>query len=322
MAETHNPQRPSFEELAPPEDPYNFTRVAVRAATPFLQVLTPTDAVLQSKGGIENLKVYRELLRDDQVKATWGQRRLALTACDTVVEPGADDAASKQAAEELQAELDRLNWDDVTDKALYAMFYGWGVAEILWKPGENRVQFDRIIVRDRARFRFDVRDNLYLWDRGWVLMPERKFWTVRHGSDHHDEPYGLGLANALYWPVWFKRNDIKFWLMFLEKFGMPTTLAKLPQGQMLDPAQVSKAKEMLQQITTDAGIKGLADLKGKTLSFGSPSSTSGHLMPRSFLLQAGIDPDKYWPPVGRIDQAYGDRNLVCSCPPIEAFAGN
>jgi glycine dehydrogenase len=30
-------------------------------------------------------------------------------------------------------------------------------------------------------------------------------------------------------------------------------------------------------------------------------------------------PDKYWPPVGRIDGAYGDRHLVCSCPPPEAF---
>jgi glycine dehydrogenase len=28
---------------------------------------------------------------------------------------------------------------------------------------------------------------------------------------------------------------------------------------------------------------------------------------------------KYWPPVRRIDQAYGDRNLVCACPPAEAF---
>ncbi|GAA1141128.1 aminomethyl-transferring glycine dehydrogenase [Nocardioides aquiterrae] len=34
----------------------------------------------------------------------------------------------------------------------------------------------------------------------------------------------------------------------------------------------------------------------------------------------GIDPDKYWPPVARIDQAYGDRHLVCACPPLEAFA--
>jgi phosphonate transport system substrate-binding protein len=45
-------------------------------------------------------------------------------------------------------------------------------------------------------------------------------------------------------------------------------------------------------ITTDPAIKSLADLKGKDLSFGSQSSTSGHLMPRSFLLQAGIDPDR------------------------------
>jgi len=43
---------------------------------------------------------------------------------------------------------------------------------------------------------------------------------------------------------------------------------------------------------TDSGIKQLSDLKGKQVSFGSQSSTSGHLMPRSFLLQAGIDPDK------------------------------
>jgi len=41
-----------------------------------------------------------------------------------------------------------------------------------------------------------------------------------------------------------------------------------------------------------SNAKTLADLKGKTFAFGSPSSTSGHLMPRFFLLQAGIDPDK------------------------------
>jgi phosphonate transport system substrate-binding protein len=45
-------------------------------------------------------------------------------------------------------------------------------------------------------------------------------------------------------------------------------------------------------ITSDPSIKSLADLKGKDLSFGSQSSTSGHLMPRSFLLQAGLNPDK------------------------------
>jgi phosphonate transport system substrate-binding protein len=41
-----------------------------------------------------------------------------------------------------------------------------------------------------------------------------------------------------------------------------------------------------------SAIKELKDLKGKTFAFGSVSSTSGHLMPRSFLLQAGINPDR------------------------------
>jgi phosphonate transport system substrate-binding protein len=39
-------------------------------------------------------------------------------------------------------------------------------------------------------------------------------------------------------------------------------------------------------------IKSLADLKGKTFAFGSPSSTSGHLMPRYFLIRDGIEPDR------------------------------
>jgi phosphonate transport system substrate-binding protein len=45
-------------------------------------------------------------------------------------------------------------------------------------------------------------------------------------------------------------------------------------------------------VTADPNIKSYVDLKGKTFAFGSPSSTSGHLMPRFFLQQAGIAADK------------------------------
>ncbi len=41
-----------------------------------------------------------------------------------------------------------------------------------------------------------------------------------------------------------------------------------------------------------SSAKTLTDLKGKTFAFGSPSSTSGHLMPRFYLMKAGINPDK------------------------------
>ena len=47
-----------------------------------------------------------------------------------------------------------------------------------------------------------------------------------------------------------------------------------------------------------------------------------HAYPRETAVypQRSLVRGKYWPPVRRIDQAYGDRNLVCSCPPPEAFA--
>jgi len=45
-------------------------------------------------------------------------------------------------------------------------------------------------------------------------------------------------------------------------------------------------------VPADSTAKTLADIKGKSFAFGSPSSTSGHLMPRYFMLKAGINPDK------------------------------
>jgi phosphonate transport system substrate-binding protein len=45
-------------------------------------------------------------------------------------------------------------------------------------------------------------------------------------------------------------------------------------------------------VARPGSVTSLADLRGKTFAFGSVSSTSGHLMPRAFLLEAGIDPAK------------------------------
>lgn len=54
-------------------------------------------------------------------------------------------------------------------------------------------------------------------------------------------------------------------------------------------------------------------LLGETWSYPYPREVAAYPL-------ASVTQRKYWVPVGRIDDAYGDRNLVCSCPPIEAFA--
>jgi glycine dehydrogenase len=40
---------------------------------------------------------------------------------------------------------------------------------------------------------------------------------------------------------------------------------------------------------------------------------------QAFFPQQAVREDKYWPPVGRVDNVYGDRHVVCSCPPLEAY---
>ncbi len=64
-------------------------------------------------------------------------------------------------------------------------------------------------------------------------------------------------------------------------------------GRVIPLVQREEDERFRSVFITDAksGIAKLEDLKGKTLSFGSASSTSGHLMPRSYLLAAKINPD-------------------------------
>jgi len=77
--------------------------------------------------------------------------------------------------------------------------------------------------------------------------------------------------------------------------GFTYVQAQLRSGGKIIPIAQREEDTKFQSVfiaKTDSGIKTLADMRGKQVSFGSQSSTSGHLMPRSNLLNAGIDPEK------------------------------
>ena len=76
--------------------------------------------------------------------------------------------------------------------------------------------------------------------------------------------------------------------------GVTFVQAHLRAGDVVPIVQRAEdAKFTSKFIANNAsGINGLADLKGKNFAFGSPSSTSGHLMPRYYLQQAKLNPEK------------------------------
>ncbi len=194
-------------------------------------MLTPTDTVLASIGG--DYKVYDEILRDDQVKACFQQRRLAVISSDLIVEPGGDSLQDIACAKALKKEIDLLRFDNLTDKMLYDQFYGYAVSEVIWKLRDSLYGFDKIVVRERSRFYFDSDCVLRLSVAGKLKGEKCEppyFWVTSVGATHDDEPYGLGLAHYLYWPVLFKRGGIKFWMKFVERFAQPSIIGKYPLG--------------------------------------------------------------------------------------------
>ena len=218
-------------------------------------LLQNPDSIVARRGG--RVGIYDELLRDDQIGPCFEQRRRAVVQSEWEVDPASESPADRAAAEDLREQLQRIRFDEITDQMLYALLYGYSVAEVIWGADGQRVTIDDIKVRDRERFRFDQRRNLQLFDPGTrkaIPMPERKFWTVSMGGDTSDNPYGRGLGHILYWPAFFKRNVIKFGMTYLDKFGSPTAMGKIPNSMQDDEQQINEVLSMLDSIQTDSAV--------------------------------------------------------------------
>jgi glycine dehydrogenase len=117
-------------------------------------------------------------------------------------------------------------------------------------------------------------------------------------------------------------------------FHAPTMSFPVPGTFMVEPTESESLPEL--DRFCDAMIAIRAEIaaveQGATTRESSPLARAPHTLrdlagdwDRGYsradgAFPAGFTPDKYWPPVGRVDQAYGDRNLVCSCPDPSAFA--
>ena len=206
----------------------------------------------QRLGGDPNS--YRDLLTDTTVTGAWAQRQTALTKLERQVLPhDPDNAADVEAAEFVAAQLQRLNFDAVLKAMHWGVFYGMAVGEVMWGIEDGRVVLDNVLVRDRAKFKYDIqRQLIYTGNGADEAMPPRKFWTFSAGGDTTDNPYGLGLAHFLYWPVLFKKSNVKFWLVGNEKAA-----TSVPHGQY-DPRSPTADADKQQLLAALTAIKNAA----------------------------------------------------------------
>ena len=219
------------------------------------------DPVLALRGG--GLEIFEKVLTDDQVFSNFQQRRLALLSKKIEVQAGAKDKQSVAAADFLRDTLTCLNFDRICNRMLYGIFYGYSVGECLWARDGQHWRLETIKVRKARRFRYDTAGRLRLLKTtapAGIVMPERKFWTFESGSDHDDNPYGVGLGSYCYWPAFFKRNGIRFWLLALEKYGAPTAVGTYPAN-----ATQKEKEKLLEAVIAFASVSGLTIPEGMNI---------------------------------------------------------
>ena len=215
---------------------------------------------MDSQGGkygtnISHMVSYRRMLHDAQIKSRLEERVKALLANALIVEAGADDRKSKKAADALRENVNGLDFDEIASQMLYCIFFGWGIAEIIWTPIDGIYAIEDIKVRQQERFRFDHEGKIYLYDNFKpMLMPDRKFWKVVYGATNADELYGNGLCVPLYWLHMLKSKGYTFWASFLERFGSPTATMTVDMDTFKDERRLEQARSALRCVAQEGNI--------------------------------------------------------------------
>lgn len=218
-------------------------------------VLRETDDTLITRGQGKGLKLYDEIERDCHAYAMIQKRKLAIIARDWQVDPASTSRIDKRAAALVEAQLDAMDFDHVCLNLLDALLKGFAVGEIMWRADGSELVAAEVRPRDQRRFGFgdDYQLRLKTPDNflPGMALPDRKFITHSFGAKD-GSPYGLGLGSRLFWPVFFKRKNIAFWLTFQDKFGNPTAVGKYPPGASL--ADQKKLLDALAALSQDTGI--------------------------------------------------------------------
>ena len=234
---------------------------------------TQDQSILARGNGKKLTDIYRDVAKDTKVTEGLAQRFGAVLARETVVEAASDSKLDKKVADEVRSQINNLNrrklqldnskgaiysfssFDQLTLCLLDAIFIGYAVAEIDWRSDGDRIYIKQAWNRDQSRFAFNVGNGGYelrLITNADPLdgeeLPARKFLVHTVGSTSGD-PYGDGLAERLFWFNWFKRQNLKAWLIFGEKFGSPTL-----RGTYQTERQRDKLLQIMDNIAQQAGV--------------------------------------------------------------------
>jgi phage gp29-like protein len=240
-----------------------------------LTYLPDPDIVLRKKGG--DVRIYEEMQSDPHIGGCLGRRKAG-----TMIKNWSLDMnnSSKSIFAEVERTLDRLNVFSIINEILDAPWYGFQPLEITWQEVNGLIQPVAVTGKPSRWFCFSAKNELLLRTKlklSGEMLPDRKFLLAQHDATY-ENPYGRKIASLVFWYFIFKKKGLKWWVTFLEKFGIPYLIGKTPPG-----SPVEKNKDLCSKLAAmvHAAVAVIPDdssveiLSGK-LSSASTSTNTGN----------------------------------------------
>lgn len=198
-----------------------------------LHRLPDPDNTLHNSG--TGLEALRQLTFDPHVYAAMQQRVAGTTFLKWKVnkQQGTDEAAQL-----ISDVMQNVDVEKLIPQILDAVFFGFSALEIIWQEQGGLLLPVRIEEKPQEWFFFDEQNKLrYRSDKPeGIVVPGNKFLLVQHGATYAN-PYGEKALSRCYWAVQFKQNGYRFWVTFVERYGMPFLAARQPRSYTTEEAE-------------------------------------------------------------------------------------
>ena len=219
------------------------------------KILLNPDKVLSAEARAKGIEIYEDMLYEARVFSEMQKRKLAVIGKEWEIVPASDSPQDQKIADFVEEVFKKFSYDTSRQALLSGIVTGFKPGEIMWDYSEGDIWIKEIKGLSPRRFAFDLENNIRLLTWSNMIegepVPERKFIVFTNPSDN-SSPYGDGLGRPLYWPIWFKKNGVKFWAVFLDKFGQPTPWGKYPPAT--EKAKQDDLLDALKAMQTDQAI--------------------------------------------------------------------
>ena len=218
------------------------------------------DQLANRKGG---LFIYDKMRRDDAIRACLGLKKYAVLSSGWTITPYSKEDEDKEVANFVTSNLKLMqgSFDDTLLQMMTSFEYGFSVTEKIFKIGQyqnqNSVLLDSLKTRKPHGIDFDMDVHGNLKEDGIIQarsdnFPTNKFILFVNNFEFGNW-YGESDLRSCYRAWWSKDNIIKFWNIFLERYGMPPAVGKftkIMENPTQDKAALEKVLKRLQSASS------------------------------------------------------------------------